>query len=384
MNTFVGRTGLTMNIEKDLTPLQQKLETIAEQIGKAGIYCAILTFIAMMIRLLCKIFYSQTRELQDEQNLVDILDGIIIGLTVVVVAVPEGLPLAVTISLAFSVGAMAKKENLVKKLHASETMGNANEICTDKTGTLTQNRMTVQEAYIEDNIVVGDSNPSMKHSPICELIGESVLYNCTATIEEKEDGSRPVIGNVTEVGLIKYLTSSQFDAESMLKSKKNVEVVFSIPFSSKRKRQTTVIKHPSQQGKVRVFCKGAPEIVINHCDTLLGANGNPEDLSNEKKDEIIKQRVVKKFAEKTYRTLLVSYCDYNEADWENLKAQCNNFQTNEDKEVVEQNLTLVAIFALVDPLRDGIPASVDRCHKSGINVRMVTGDNIDTAIAISK
>jgi len=91
----------------------------------------------MMIRLLCKIFYSQTRELQDEQNLVDILDGIIIGLTVVVVAVPEGLPLAVTISLAFSVGAMAKQENLVKKLHASETMGNANEICTDKTGTLT-------------------------------------------------------------------------------------------------------------------------------------------------------------------------------------------------------------------------------------------------------
>ena len=149
-NTFVGRTGLTMNIEKDLTPLQKKLETIAEQIGKLGLYCAILTFIAMSIRLLCKIFLAHTRTLDDGQNIMDVLDAFIIGLTVVVVAVPEGLPLAVTISLAFSVGAMADKHNLVKKLHASETMGNANEICTDKTGTLTQNKMTVMEAYFED------------------------------------------------------------------------------------------------------------------------------------------------------------------------------------------------------------------------------------------
>ena len=137
VNTFVGRTGLTMNIEKDMTPLQKKLETIAEQIGKLGLYCAILTFIAMTIRMACKIFLAHSRELKDSQNLMDLLDAFIIGLTVVVVAVPEGLPLAVTISLAFSVGAMADENNLVKKLHASETMGNANEICTDKTGTLT-------------------------------------------------------------------------------------------------------------------------------------------------------------------------------------------------------------------------------------------------------
>jgi P-type E1-E2 ATPase len=118
--------------------------------------------------------------------LVDILDAFIIGVTVVVVAVPEGLPLAVTISLAFSVGAMYDQNNMVKKLHASETMGNANEICTDKTGTLTQNRMTVMEAYFEDKIVHGSANPSLQHSQIRDIVAESVIYNCSATIVDKD------------------------------------------------------------------------------------------------------------------------------------------------------------------------------------------------------
>lgn len=264
-------------------------------------------------------------------------------------------------------------------------MGNANEICTDKTGTLTQNKMTVMEFYMEDDIVPGSKNPALQNSSSSELIAEGVLYNCSATIEVKDDGSKQTIGNVTEIGLINYLVGAGIDAESMLKMKKNdVEIIFQIPFSSKRKRQTTVIKHPSQEGKVRVFCKGAPEIVIEYCDSFLGANGSTEDMNDEKKIEIINERVVKKFAAKTYRTLLISYCDFTEAEWENLKADSNNFETPADKEIVEGGLTLIGIFALVDPLKAGIPESVDQCHKSGINVRMVTGDNIDTAIAISK
>ena len=384
VNTFVGRTGLTMNIEKDMTPLQLKLETIAEQIGKAGLYCAILTFIAMMIRLLCKIFLAHTRSLDDYQNLIDVLDAFIIGLTVVVVAVPEGLPLAVTISLAFSVGAMAKENNLVKKLHASETMGNAQEICTDKTGTLTQNRMTVQEAYLGDDIVPGDKNPALRGSQISELVGEGIVFNSTATIELKDDGRKETIGNVTECGLINYLVKSDLDVESKLSERRNdIDILFSIPFSSKRKRATTVIKHPSQAGKVRVFCKGAPEMVIKYCDYFLDSSGSAEGLDDDKKDDII-GRIVKGFAKKAYRSLLVSYCDYDEREWERLKGQANDFQSLADKEIVESGLTLIGIFALVDPLRDGIARSVDRCHKSGINVRMVTGDHIDTAIAISK
>lgn len=315
-NTFVGRTGLSMNIEKDMTPLQKKLEKIADQIGKLGLYCAILTFIAMTIRLLCKIFLAHSRDFNDAQNVTDLLDAFIIGVTVVVVAVPEGLPLAVTISLAFSVGAMAEKNNLVKKLHASETMGNANEICSDKTGTLTQNKMTVVEAYIEDNIVQGQANKSLQHSASRDLVAEGVLYNCSATISLNKAGTaKETVGNVTEIGLLNYLVASGYDVEGMLKEKKNIEAIFSIPFSSKRKRQTTVVPHPSESGKVRVYCKGAPEIVIEHCTSYLGENGNSEEMSDDKKNEIINHRVVKKMADKTYRTLLISYADYDEAEW---------------------------------------------------------------------
>jgi Ca2+ transporting ATPase len=290
--------------------------------------------------------------------LIDVLDAFIIGLTVVVVAVPEGLPLAVTISLAFSVGAMAKEHNLVKKLHASETMGNAQEICTDKTGTLTQNRMTVMEAYLEDSIVASQRNPALKGSAIAELVGEGIVFNSTATIEQKDDGSKETIGNVTECGLLNYLVDAGFDVEEKLKERRNdIDFLFSIPFSSKRKRATTVFKHPSQEGKVRVYCKGAPEIVIKYCDYLLGAGGESESLSEEKKNQIVGE-TVKGFATKTYRTLLISYCDYDEAEWEQLKGQANDFQSLTDKENVESGLTVIGIFALVDPLRPGIPQSV--------------------------
>lgn len=145
------------------------------------------------------------------------LNAFILGITIVVVAIPEGLPLAVTIGLAFSVGKMQEENNLVRSMKSSETMGNANEICTDKTGTLTMNQMQVMEAYFEDEIVQGASNPSMQNSSSYELITESIIYNSNAFIEEgKNGGPKETTGNVTEVGLVKYLTSSKVNAEKMI------------------------------------------------------------------------------------------------------------------------------------------------------------------------
>jgi Ca2+ transporting ATPase len=131
-----------------MTPLQKKLETIAEQIGMVGFYVAVLTFAALLIRLMISTMFSGTAAFLTMNSALQILNFFIIAVTIIVVAVPEGLPLAVTISLAFSVSKMFKENNLVRRLHASETMGGANEICSDKTGTLTQNRMTVQSLYM--------------------------------------------------------------------------------------------------------------------------------------------------------------------------------------------------------------------------------------------
>lgn len=156
-NTNQGKAGLTMNIENESTPLQKKLDRIALGIGYLGMIVAVLTFIAICIQAIVTVVTDDEKEF-DMDFVGELCNGLIIAITVVVVAVPEGLPLAVTISLAYSVGKMYKENNLVRKLHSSETMGNANEICTDKTGTLTQNKMTVQSCFVENQVMDGESN----------------------------------------------------------------------------------------------------------------------------------------------------------------------------------------------------------------------------------
>lgn len=155
VNTRSGMAEEKLNIEEEETPLQAKLETIANEIGKIGVYVSILTFIAMTVKLIVDTSRDDTKILIHINSLKSLVNFLIIAITVIVVAVPEGLPLAVTIALAFSVMKMKKENNLVRKLHASETMGGANEICTDKTGTLTKNQMTVKEIYLNDQVIKG-------------------------------------------------------------------------------------------------------------------------------------------------------------------------------------------------------------------------------------
>ena len=191
-------------------------------------------------------------------------------------------------------------------------------------------------------------------------------------------------GNVTEVGLIKYLTQSKINVEKMIEQRDKNEVVFKMPFNSKRKRSTMVIRHPSQAGKVRVFVKGAPEIVIEKCQKYIGKSGEILAMTADKRDHIIYEDIVNKFAKKCYRTLLLAYADYDEARWEELRGSNNNFATIDDKEAVEVSLTMIGIVGLQDPLRPGIAEAVRSCHLAGINVRMVTGDNLETATAIAR
>ena len=308
------------------------------------------------------------------------MNAFIIAVTIIVVAVPEGLPLAVTISLAFSVSEMADLGNLVRRLSASETMGGANEICTDKTGTLTQNKMTVQEFYVNDRVIKGDKFATLASDPSHDFIVQSVLYNSSAYVETKEDMRKVAKGNVTECGLINYLIASSVDCEELISHRKRPNFLqFDIPFDSGRKRATSVVMLPN--GDIRVFVKGAPEVVVEMCDHYHTASGIA-DLEKSKKKQIVNE-TVKEFAKKCYRTLLVAYLDIKAQEWESWKSNNNNFKEIHDKEAVENGLTMVGIFALMDPLRPGVTEAVDTCHKAGVNVRMCTGDNIDTATAIS-
>jgi len=210
-----------------------------------------------------------------------------------------------------------------------------------------------------------------------------VLYNCSAHVEV-EDGNKVAKGNVTECGILNFLMSCNVDVEATLKKKEKDDIVeFTIPFSSSRKRATSAIRNPRLNGEISVFCKGAPEMVIELCDSIIDKDGNEDELTDEMKQDILKN-VVKTFAGKSYRTILVAHTNYSNTEWTNIKREANDFSTEEDRETVESGLTLIGIFALQDPLRPGIRDSVELCGKAGVTVRMVTGDNIDTAIAISK
>ena len=164
--------------------------------------------------------------------------------------------------------------------------------------------------------------------------------------------------------------------------KKDGKILDVIPFNSGRKRATTAIDHPDKPGTVRVFCKGAPEIVLDYCNSLY-VNGEKTPLDDDKKAEILKNIVKESFAPKAYRTLLVAYTDFSASDYQNLKSQNNDFKKEKDREVLEADLCVAGIFALQDPLRPEIVYSAQKCFKAGINIRMVTGDNIDTATAIA-
>lgn len=378
-NTQSGMAEEKLNIEEEATPLQLKLETIANTIGKVGVYVAILTFIAMTVNLVVSCLTTPGKELVSINSLNEIVKFLIIAVTVIVVAVPEGLPLAVTISLAFSVIQMKKDNNLVRKLEASETMGGANEICTDKTGTLTQNKMHVREVFTQE-AVYSTATKFFNNIANKDLLTEAVLFNCSARIEQAADGSWHVMGNCTEKGLIELIMDQGVPAHEIIRQK-DENILQQIPFNSKRKRACTAIQHPNDPNLVRIFCKGAPEIVVEYCTKYMNDAGEAVDLKADKKEELLKETLG--FARKAYRTLLVSFTDISKAEYEKMKAANNDFKHEEDREALESGLKVIGIFALQDPLRPEIVESVRQCHGASINIRMVTGDNIETAKAIA-
>lgn len=172
------------------------METIANEIGKLGVYVAILTFLAMTINYVIATLKDDSAKLWSLTTLSSLVNYLIIGITIIVVAVPEGLPLAVTIALAYSVQKMKLENNYVRKLNSSETMGGANEICTDKTGTLTKNEMTVMQFYTQED--VKNARDSLDSLKVKDLMVEGVLFNCSARIERGPTGELKTEGNCTE------------------------------------------------------------------------------------------------------------------------------------------------------------------------------------------
>jgi magnesium-transporting ATPase (P-type) len=389
--------------EQEQTPLQEKLDDMAALIGYVGMAAAAATFVAMMyIKIVIKPAY-----LNDISIFHHALDAFIIGVTIVVVAVPEGLPLAVTISLAYSTKQMLADQNLIRHLAACETMGNATNICSDKTGTLTENRMTVVKGWFANH--EEEDATAMKDKNKISRVAREVLFNaisCCATARivpaDPADDSGPirdsrphVIGNKTEAALLLWSQSQYDDDYEARRSKaKFGEVGGSrlFPFSSARKRMSVLVASEGEDTDVHMtrktsqsltkwtlYHKGAAEALLENCTKYLDTDGSEKDMTNTKMKEM--KALIKEYASEALRCVAVCHRNNIEAS---LKIDPSKATLVDVESKLENNLTLDAIVGIADPLRLDVVDAVATCQRAGIFVRMVTGDNLDTANAIAK
>lgn len=355
--------------------LQKKLERLAILIGYGGTAIAIFVVVIQMIMFFIIKYFIDNTAWDNNEDWATLLEFVIIGVTILVVAVPEGLPLAVTLSLSFSTRKMLKDNNLVKHLDACETMGSATTICSDKTGTLTTNRMAVMKSYVGSTVV--DGKISLFNGALKSALSECAALNSgkTTNVEIVPDGGPlEYLGNKTECALLRMLMEMDVDykgvrSDELFNYPQGLKL---FPFNSARKRMSIVV--PQEKGKSRIYTKGASEIVLDLCDTELLSDGSTKPLTDASKSELT--AIINSFASEGLRTLCLAYKDLGDAE--------TGDDMYADQDVLEIGLTLISIVGIEDPVRPEVPEAIQKCNRAGISVRMVTGDNIMTAKSIAK
>ena len=381
--------------EDNKTPLEVKLNSIADLIGYFGLGSAIVTFIALIIQLIIE--YFKTAEMSFSEGLGKVLRILILCVSIIVVAIPEGLPLAVTLSLAFSIKKLMDKNNLVRKMHACETMGGANYICTDKTGTLTENKMQVISIITTDEVIDYNQNKAKENKLslkeisenndyleiLKQSIGLNVDYSIKTIFEQKkileEDKDIYEAKNKTDKAFIDFLLKYEINIDTEINQKFLTKNNFQkLPFDSQKKRMSIMLQNDSYPTGYRLYTKGGAENSLIYCDKYINnKTGKISNFTEEEKDFINNQMNI--MNKKMMRTLFIGYKDITKEEY------YKGFIPDENNIYIDQkNLTFISIFCLRDSLRENVSESVIKCHQAHVNVIMVTGDNLMTATAIGK
>ena len=343
-HTENGKVYESVQIDNSVkTPLNEQLSWLGKVISIASAVIAGLIVVGRIVG------YLTTEDFNTVAFISYVLQTIMIAVTLIVVAVPEGLPMAVTLSLAYSMRRMLKTNNLVRKLHACETMGAATVICTDKTGTLTKNQMQVFQTYF----------PALKEQQLgnddaSRLIAEGIAVNSTAIVDES-DGKPVVLGDPTEGALLLWLRDQHVKYEEI---KQQVGIVAEIPFSTERKYMVTVVESTVLTGKTILYVKGAPEIVMDFCD-----------LPQKEREEI--SRKLGDYQRQAMRTIGMAY---QEVDGHLTQITADDLK----------HLHFQGVVAISDPVREEVPAAIRECLDAGIDVKIITGDTKETAKEIGR
>jgi Ca2+ transporting ATPase len=384
------------------SPLFTKLDKLAGYIGQVGIAVASTCFVAQCIMNFAIGVLDEDTGERKREDADKVLEYFIEAMGILIVAIPEGLPVALTISLAFSSERMSKEQNLVKTLDSCETMGSATTICTDKTGTLTANRMTVRGVYLGDKCFPPNADSSI---PIAKTITSdseispeliSMVANLSAicTMETskihppKEGEGKQWIytGNPTECSLLKHCEELGYTYEDIRRttegrSEETLPMGKCNMMTSARKAMSWAV--PIKSGGFRVYVKGAAEVVLERCITRLLRNGEQVALTEEDKVKITAESITP-FANQAMRNLTLAYRDMDKLPGEEDYHETVKNVDDSPAYLCETDLIFLGIVGIEDPLRDEVKPAIDKCYTAGIDVRMVTGDNLATAIAIAK
>ena len=409
VHSSYGKTMMSLREDSQTTPLQLKLDLLAEYIAKIGLTAGLVLFVATFIKFLVQL-PTTLKDAGPSEKAQRFLNILIVAVTIIVVAVPEGLPLAVTLALAFATTRMLKDNNLVRLLRACETMGNATTVCSDKTGTLTQNKMSVVAGTWGTSSRFGDKQTpdnSKSNSPtddavappddesisssitavistfedeVKETLKESITVNSTA-FEGDGDDQDAFIGSKTETALLTF-ARNHLAMGPLAEERANSDVVQMVPFDSGRKCMAAVVKLDDHQ--YRMLVKGASEIMLDKCSRIIR---NPkEDMSNvpitHEAQETLHQ-VIQQFASRSLRTIGFVYKDFEQWPPKDVPTQEDDAKLAVFDKVFNE-MIFIGIVGIQDPLRAGVADAVRDCQMAGVFVRMVTGDNILTAKAIAE
>lgn len=332
MNTRVGKiAGMIIEDESPDTPIQKKLNEVGKMLAIACIVICVLIFVIGIFKK------------------IPIVEMFMTSVGLAVAAIPEGLPAIVTIMLSIGVTRMAKKNSIIRKLPAVETLGSSSVICSDKTGTLTQNKMTVTEVRNCHGIANSDDKKF-----VLEL-----GTMCTDTTEERIDGRLGFAGEATEVAISNAAMQAGISKSFLYDEMRRIN---DIPFDSKRKMMTTIHRYGN---KYRIITKGAPDVLLKRC-THYYQNGQIDSIFS-KKESIYEQN--NQMAEKALRVIAVAYKDVEKLP---------------ETQDMEQDLTFCGLIGMIDPPREGVKEAVRTCRRAGIKTVMITGDHLQTAKAIAK
>lgn len=355
------------------TPLQVRLNGVATFVGQIGLAVAVVVFVVLFI-----FYFTGHKEGSNNSGkfrpghtaggiaVNSVVDIFAIAITIVVVAVPEGLPLAVTLSLAYAMKKMMGDKALVRRLSACETMGSATTICTDKTGTLTLNQMTVVSAW-----VTGEMRDSVVEKDVCSLLLEGIALNSTCSVFFPADGREPeAVGSPTEKAVLMWGLGMGMNFDSI----RSQSTVLRMETFNATKKRAGVAVRVAESENARVHWKGAAEIILHCSDKLLCADNSTVVISESKRLDLM--NVIEGMAAESLRCIAFGYCEVNAGD-------VPSGQQLEVWKIPEEPLTLIAIAGIKDPCRPGVYEAVQQCQAAGVKVRMITGDSILTAKAIA-